>query len=165
MSRLDADKKARLANWLQENRGASHVARLEITKEELADLDHDVLLHLAAMSFVSLDGFMELAQKEPDRLENLMALGKSLGDQLEEKNTAEMRPHADRGRKTVSSASEGGRSKNEHNRIKWPLYQDYIDRLHSDFPNLTYSDLQRKAAKHFQCSVKSIWRHTKNPRS
>ncbi|MFC6685033.1 hypothetical protein ACFQGA_11505 [Marinobacter koreensis] len=85
MSRLDADKKARLANWLQENRGASHVARLEITKEELADLDHDVLLHLAAMSFVSLDGFMELAQKEPDRLENLMALGKSLGDQLEEK--------------------------------------------------------------------------------
>lgn len=136
MSRLTPEKKHRLAYWLQQNRSATDRARLEVTKDELKDLDADALLHLAAMAFITLDGFVKVMQEEPARHENLRALSKSLGDQLEEKNTAEMRPHAELGKATREQRKVFANRKNEEERKQngpiWDAHDEEVERLKAE---------------------------------
>jgi len=47
---------------------------------------------------------------------------------------------------------------------RWGKYQEYINELFYKNPHLSYSDLQREAAKHFKVSAKTIQRRTANPK-
>lgn len=73
-------------------------------------------------------------------------------------------PDIERGEKQIESSSRGGDAAAEPHREKWPLYQAYIDSLHSKKPNLSYADMQRSAAANFQVSAKTIQRNTENPK-
>ena len=56
-------------------------------------------------------------------------------------------PDTHRGEKSFEGATSGGNSAAEPHREKWPLYQAYIDSLHSKNPKLSYADMQRSAAE------------------
>lgn len=52
----------------------------------------------------------------------------------------------------------------EEKQERWNNYQTHIDNLHRKRPNLSYEDLCRLASKEFNCSPKTIKRHTENPK-
>jgi len=74
-------------------------------------------------------------------------------------------PDIERGEKQIESSSRGGDAAAERHREKWPKYQSYIDKEYAKNPRLTYADLQRRAAREFQVSERTIKRNTTNPRT
>jgi len=165
MGRLTPDKRNRLHLWLQQNRGATDRARLEITKDELKDLDADVLLHLAAMAFITMDGLLRVIEEEPERSDNIRAVCKSLGDQLEQKNTAEMRPHANRGRKQLKGASNGGKVKAESSwKARASDLQKAVDKVYKNHPDWSFENIKRQVTKEYEYPGSALKRYTKNPR-
>ena len=73
-------------------------------------------------------------------------------------------PDTVRGARVQHAASEGGKTVADPRREEWAAYQAYIDAEYSKNPRLSYGDLQRRAAKKFDCSIKTIARRTTNPR-
>lgn len=157
--------KHRLAKWLQDNRSATQEARIYVAKDELQDLDKETLLHLAAMSFVTYDALLHTVQSLPAIREATVATCKSLGDQLEAKNTAEMRPHAERGKKVIKSASQGGNAQAEQFRQQWPKWQKEMDRLHLQDPKLSFTALSNLVAKKFGITGRAVRERTTDPKA
>lgn len=66
-----------------------------------------------------------------------------------------------RGAKLGHAATHGTRDAKENRRAG---YQAFINTLHKKNPSLSYEDLKKKAANHFDVSTKTIQRNTSNPR-
>lgn len=60
-------------------------------------------------------------------------------------------------------ASKGGNEKNQRYQRQRGEYQPYIEELFERHPDFSYAELQRQAARHFECSTDTIKRHTENP--
>lgn len=127
-------------------------------------------LWLAALPSCDLKrGLLDLRKRAADALTSnnhevaLLCLGSMLDAWRNDLREQFLLPHARRGNKTKASARKGGAAKNQPYRERWPEYQNYIDALYAKNSRLTYADLQRKAAKKFGCSGKTIERRTVNP--
>lgn len=154
MDRLSLDRKNRLHAWLQNNRHATHEARLHVAIDELAALDRETLLHIAAMSFITTDGMFKIIQEDlPNMRRRVMETCESI-----------VRPDRDRGRKIISSASEGGKIQAAQYRNEWAEYQQTIDQRAAEHPNHSYAQLKQWAAERHGVSEKTISRRTTNPR-
>jgi len=58
---------------------------------------------------------------------------------------------------------EGKYGTTEKKQRRWQDYQDYVDSENKRHPNFNFAMLLADAAKHFQVSRKTIWRHVRNP--
>jgi len=79
----------------------------------------------------------------------------------------EKEPDVQRGIKIAEAAKKGHEQvygTAEEKSEKWNEYQEFIDKLYQQKPSLSYSDLKRRAATHFDVSCKTIDRHTTNPK-
>jgi hypothetical protein len=78
-------------------------------------------------------------------------------------------PDADalRGIKVLDGARSGHQARygtTEEKLARLTGYQAFIDAAHARRPGRSYEALVEDASKHFECSAKTIKRHTKNPR-
>lgn len=60
-------------------------------------------------------------------------------------------------------ARKGGNERNQRYQKQRGEYQTFIDELHKRRPDFTCAELQRQAARHFECSPRTIKRYTENP--
>jgi hypothetical protein len=79
----------------------------------------------------------------------------------------DLKPYAKTGEKVKKGAKSGHievHGTDEEKATRWREYQEHINALSYRNPHLSYSDLQKEAAKHCKVSAKTIQRHTTNPK-
>lgn len=74
---------------------------------------------------------------------------------------ATVRPSADRGVKTVSSASAGGYARGQQYQPKYAAARKFLKEYHRENPAVSFSEAMKKAASHVAMSVGALKKHIK----
>ena len=92
-------------------------------------------------------------------------LGFKVGTWVECLQNRRQERHAARGRTTKAAASKGGKGKHRKAREKWPTYQPEVDDALQRNPRLSYEAACVNVARKSGVSLRTIKRHTKNPKN